>query len=233
MSEQAASDTPDAVNMRAREVFELAKRSLINIVDTRPASLLRSRTVTSWLHRFYGVWKLVELTASFANAPGLGHRLLDIRAEIEAEARPYVTLDWIQLFPRISAGDSERLILFFSTLNHAYADALMIGPLLAGEPCAAFGLAMADFEDLYSREMITEDKFDWCRRKLVRTEIDFNMKHIALARVPVPGQPAPPCLGKPTKVVLSQCLHMLKTLSAVVVPLVITALDFHSAETAQ
>ncbi|KAI9448962.1 hypothetical protein BJY52DRAFT_1193007 [Lactarius psammicola] len=72
MSKQAASNTPDAVNMRVREVFELAKRSLINIADTQPAAPIRSRTVTSWLHWFYGVWKLVELTASFANAPGLG-----------------------------------------------------------------------------------------------------------------------------------------------------------------
>ncbi|KAI9440296.1 hypothetical protein BJY52DRAFT_1195339 [Lactarius psammicola] len=135
----------------------------------------------SWLHRFYGVWKLVELMASFANAPGLGQRLLDICAKIEAEARPYAMLDWIHLFPRISAGDSECLILFFSTLNHAYAGALIISPPLAGEPCAAFGLAMADFEDLFSKGMITEDKFNWCRRKLVCTKIDFNMERIALA----------------------------------------------------
>ncbi|KAI9457126.1 hypothetical protein BJY52DRAFT_1187550 [Lactarius psammicola] len=235
MSEQAASDTPDAMNMHACEVFELAKRSLINIADTRPAAPLRSRTVMSWLHRFYGVWKLVELTASFANAPGLSQRLLDICAEIEAEARPYATLDWIHLFPRISAGNSEHLILFFSTLNHSYASALMIGPPLAGEPCTAFGLAMADFEDLYSKEMITEDKFNWCQRKLMHTKLDFNMEHFVLARIPVPGQPAPPCLelGKPTEVVLLQCLCMLKTLSAVVVPLVITAHDFHSAEATQ
>ncbi|KAI9429086.1 hypothetical protein BJY52DRAFT_1200676 [Lactarius psammicola] len=50
---------------------------------------------------------------------------------------------------------------------------------------------MADFEDLYSREMITENEFDWCRRKLVRTELDFNMERIALCAGPVPGQPAP------------------------------------------
>ncbi|KAI9429733.1 hypothetical protein BJY52DRAFT_1200435 [Lactarius psammicola] len=235
MSEQATPNTPNALNARACEVFKLAKRSLINIADTRPEALLHSHSVMSWLHWFYSVWKLVKLTASFANAPGLGQRLLDIRAKIEVEACPYATLDWIHLFPRISAGDSERLILFFSTLNHAYASALMIGPPLAGEPCAAFGLAMADFEDLFLKGMITEDKFDWCQRKLVRTEIDFNMECIALVQVPIPGQPAPPCLelGKLTKVVLSQCLHMLKTLSAVVVPHVITALDFHLGETAQ
>ncbi|KAI9459840.1 hypothetical protein BJY52DRAFT_1186156 [Lactarius psammicola] len=156
MSEQAASDTPDAVNMRAREPYcDILAPSVLWCMGKRPLSVLLFFCPER-------PQKLVELTASFANAPGLGHRLLDICAEIEAEARPYATLDWIQLFPRISAGDSKRLILFFSTLNHAYAGALMIGPPLAGEPCAAFGLTMADFEDLYSREMITKDEFDWC-----------------------------------------------------------------------
>ena len=83
--------------------------------------------------------------AQFARVTDFAPQFFAIHCEIETEAWPYATLDWILKFPDVVAGDSACLIRFYGVLHATVVVAAQIGLPLAGMPDTMFSDMMSDF----------------------------------------------------------------------------------------